>query len=258
MDKAPARKRRWRNLLLDPRFQLKYASAIALTGGVVFAVLGGMFYAQVRVNTELAVLDSAPAGLAPRRAPAPVEAPPTEPAEGQIIVEAQPIVPTEAAPEPEQAEPPADFEAELASRLAAEDGRLRWRLVISWLILVVALFLLGILATHRIVGPIYVVDRYVRRLTAGEPVHPRHLRRGDEFQELFERVNEMARTILATRQAELDALEAVRAGLAGRLAKAKGQALDADTVRGWFDAELAPLDALIAERRRYLEAAAQK
>lgn len=242
-DDSPVRKRRLRNFLLDPGFQLKYAALIALTGGVVFGVMGGLFYAQVRVSTEIAALDRvARAPVAPTPTPGAEAAPPPVAPPAGLQVEAQPIE-VVGDPVPPSAEPLPDdqgaFDAELADRLAEDDGRLRMKLVVSWVVLVTALFALGILATHRIVGPLYVVDRYLARIIAGEPVRFRPLRKGDEFQELFERVQELAAQLDRERAEDVraidDALRAIRA-------EARGADPEA------LAAALAPLEALAAER----------
>lgn len=241
-----ARKRRLRNFLLDPRFQLKYAALIALTGGLVFGVMGTLFYVQVRESSTLAVMDEA---APPVRARAP-QAPPVEaPAPTGVVIEAQAIEPVGTPPPPvELPVADVDFQAELRARMAEEDTRLVWKLVISWLVLVVLLFALGILTTHRIVGPLYVVDRNLARLMAGEPVRPRPLRRGDEFQALFDRVAALGLR-WQTRETEEGALiaEALDA-LQAKIAAAGDAPVTAATVGEWAADALAPLVALAAEK----------
>ncbi len=240
----PVRKRRLRNFLLDPRFQLKYALLIALTGGALFGVMGGLFYAQVRVTTEMAALDHLEARGMPKtpRAPA-VEPPAPAPSSGGVEIEAEPIevIGHDTAPvaEPGVEGDQGAFEAELEKRLADGDSRLMWRLVICWLVLVVMLFILGILVTHRIVGPLYVVDRYLRRIIDSEPVRFRPLRKGDEFQALFERVKQLAHQLDRERAEDVSTIEAA---LAAVRQHARGADPDA------LAAALAPLEALAAER----------
>lgn len=240
-DGSPVRKRRLRNFLLDPAFQLKYAALIALTGGLVFGVMGALFYGQVRVSTEIAALDR----LGGRAAPAPVETPEAEapkpaPSTNGFKVESEPIeVVGKEAPVEAPTESAGVFEDELEQRLAEGDTRLLTRLVICWAVLVLMLFLLGILVTHRIVGPLYVVDRYLARIIAGDPVQFRPLRKGDEFQALFERVQELAAQLDRERAHDVatieGALRAVRQHARGADPEALAQAL-------------APLEALAAER----------
>lgn len=246
------RKRRLRNFLLDPRFQLKYASLIALTGGLVFGVMGGLFYTQVRVSSALAVLDSAAVvPSAPLRTP---KAPEQAAAPSGVVIEAEVIEPVDGPGSDPEAELAAEddlaggFEAELRARMAAEDGRLVWKLVISWLVLVVLLFALGILATHRIVGPLYVVDRNLARLMAGKPVRPRPLRRGDEFQALFDRVAALGLRWQTARTEEKMVIEGALDALQARIEGAGDSPVPPATVAVWAADALAPLVALAAEK----------
>ncbi len=244
-DDSPVRKRRLRNFLLDPRFQLKYAALIALTGGLLFGVMGALFYGQVRVSTEIAAIDRLAGRAAPRPAPAApaAEKPKPAPAPSGFRVESEPIeVIGDDAPPPTDPTPegrPAAFEDELEQRLAEGDTRLLTRLVICWAVLVVMLFLLGILVTHRIVGPLYVVDRYLGRIIAGEPVRFRPLRKGDEFQALFERVQELAAQLDRERAHDVATIEAALRAVRQHARGAEPEALAA---------ALAPLEALAAER----------
>ena len=57
------RKRSYRNFLLDRRFQLKYATLIALTGGVIFGVMAMLFFDKVKENSDLAAIDAAAAAV---------------------------------------------------------------------------------------------------------------------------------------------------------------------------------------------------
>lgn len=240
-DAPQVRKRRLRNFLLDPRFQVKYALLIALTGGVLFGVMGGLFYGQVKVSTDMAAIDR----LGGRAAPAPqteAEAPKPPPKPQGIAVEAEPIeVIGDEAPavDPSVAGDGEAFQDELEERLDEDDRGLLWKLVLGCLELVLALFALGILVTHRIVGPLYVVDRYLRRIIAGERVRFRPLRKGDEFQGLFERVQELAAQLDRERAHDVatieTALDAIRRAARGA---------DPDALA----AALAPLEALAAER----------
>lgn len=243
-DTAPVRKRRLRNFLLDPAFQLKYALLIALTGGALFGVMGGLFYAQVRVNTEIAALDHLAVRSAPKAPAAPTtEKPAPAPAPSGIQIDSEPIEvvghDTATVDGPAVEGDQGAFEAELERRLAEGDSRLMWRLVICWLVLVVMLFVLGILVTHRIVGPLYVVDRYLGRIIAGEPVRFRPLRKGDEFQALFERVKELAGQLDRERAEDVSTIEAA-------LDAVRLHARGADPAA--LAAALAPLEALAAER----------
>lgn len=144
---------------------------------------------------------------------------------------------------------------ELEEKLAEEDRKVLLALVGSLLALLGGLSLLGILATHRIVGPIYVVDRYVQRVKDGKPVHPRRLRRGDEFQELYNHVNEMATALRDERLREAEALEVMLSKLTVRLEVLTRQGGEAAEQATRMAEELSAARELLAARRAYLNAA---
>jgi signal transduction histidine kinase len=50
---------------------------------------------------------------------------------------------------------------------------------------------LGIVVTHRIAGPIYRIEQDLKRLLQGEKIEPIHIRRGDEFQEFVNIINQV-------------------------------------------------------------------
>ena len=195
-------KRHLRNLLLDRRFQLKYAVAIALSGGLIFGGLGLVVDQKVQHNTELAAMGGS------------------------------------AGP----------FEAELRSRMSAEDEELRWTLAASLLAVVGLLFVVGIAATHKIVGPVYVVERHLAALAEGKAINLRPLRQGDEFQSLFRQVRALARRLEGERRGTAEAIERALQTFEARLASADA-ALEPDQVMAWLREDLGPLVGLAEAQR---------
>jgi methyl-accepting chemotaxis protein len=58
---------------------------------------------------------------------------------------------------------------------------------------VIALFgLLSIFVTHKIVGPLFSIDRTIREMAAGNLTVRAHIRKGDELQEFHHNFNAMA------------------------------------------------------------------
>jgi hypothetical protein len=110
-----------------------------------------------------------------------------------------------------------EMAAQLSAELAEEDRKVLLQLIGFWLNLEAQLAVIGILATHRIVGPIYVVDRYIQRIKDGIPIFPRPLRRGDEFQDLYRHVNELAIALKQDRHNEAVVLETFLARVEVRL-----------------------------------------
>lgn len=76
-----------------------------------------------------------------------------------------------------------------------------------------------IIATHRICGPLFVLQRYMSQLAAGQLPTLRPLRRKDEFKELYAVCSRAIESLRATREAELTLIgqadEAVQHGLRG-------------------------------------------
>lgn len=111
------------------------------------------------------------------------------------------------------------------------------------MLLAAALGLLGVIVTHRVAGPVFVMGHYLRVLADGRFPRMRTLRRSDELKEFF-------RTFI-------DAVEALK------VREARHAAVLEDAVRRMQDAvrsapELAPaieaLEAAIRERRLALAA----
>lgn len=257
------RKRSFKNFLLDPRFQLKYATLIALTGGLIFGVMAWFFFDKVRENSQLAAIDIAALQSPP---PAPTDAPEVK-APGvapKVKIDRQPVqinaepLKMEADPAPVgeavgPVPPPSDvdFHKELRDQLDKQDAPILWWLAGSLLVLVTALFLIGILATHRIVGPIYVVNMYVRKIMAGEPVRQRALRKGDEFQQLFDDVNEMAAALTDERRNDVERVERALTMLTARVEGLEGEITRAQLL-AWLDDCLASAREMVEEKRRYV------
>jgi methyl-accepting chemotaxis protein len=147
--------------------------------------------------------------------------------------------------------PDAAFAAEMQAQLLAEDRKVLLILVGFWLALVATLFVVGILATHRIVGPLYVMDRYIRRIKDGRAVHARPLRRGDEFQNLYNHINEMAESLRADRLAEVEALQRVLDRAEVRLESLRTRPGGAELATA-LDEDLEPIRALVQKKRGWL------
>lgn len=64
-------------------------------------------------------------------------------------------------------------------------------LVMGLALLVIFLTLLGILITHKMVGPIWVLKRNLEKVTQGSYGSLMNLRKGDEFQDVKDEYNKM-------------------------------------------------------------------
>ena len=66
-----------------------------------------------------------------------------------------------------------------------------WKHLLITLALLVPLTLaIGILVTHRVAGPLYRFEEYLKAVARGEPVGRCHIRKGDECQSLCDAVND--------------------------------------------------------------------
>ncbi|MCZ6597744.1 MAG: hypothetical protein O7B99_08915 [Planctomycetota bacterium] len=68
-------------------------------------------------------------------------------------------------------------------------------LLISFGLILPLTFAVGVLATHRIAGPVHHFETYLRRVSQGQATGPCKIRKGDELQELCAIINEVTRTL---------------------------------------------------------------
>ena len=70
--------------------------------------------------------------------------------------------------------------------------------VVSLLGLLPATFVVGLLVTHRIVGPLYRFETHLTKLLAGETKAACTIRKGDELQELCDLINRATEPMRST------------------------------------------------------------
>ncbi len=70
-------------------------------------------------------------------------------------------------------------------------------LVVSFILLLPITMIVGILATHRIAGPIFRFEKYLQEVIAGETTDECQLRSGDELHELCGLINRSTALIRA-------------------------------------------------------------
>ncbi|HBQ21630.1 MAG: hypothetical protein A2Z91_02650 [Deltaproteobacteria bacterium GWA2_38_16] len=75
--------------------------------------------------------------------------------------------------------------------------------------LIIFLTLLGILITHKMVGPILVLKRKLDQIAQGLYDMPMNLRRGDEFQDVKEKFNDMLSHLQHRTQEEINTLNSI-------------------------------------------------
>jgi hypothetical protein len=94
-----------------------------------------------------------------------------------------------------------------------ESSKVFWAVGIFVVLEVVGLFLWGILVTHRIAGPLFIIDRYLGALRSGIYPDMRPLRRHDELQHFFESFSSTVDALRDRDQKELEIIEATLAQL---------------------------------------------
>jgi len=171
----PKPRRKLRNYLLDPQFQMKYVGMVVGVTFVVASVLGALVYDFSTSLTESMMAN-------------------------ELLLD--------------EYQGAASFQQIQESAEAADRRVLMW-IVLGVLTLVVALGLTGIVVTHKVVGPAYKMRLLVGEIGEGKLTLSGRLRRGDELQTLFESVEEMIDRLRDEREGqigELDrAINAIRA-----------------------------------------------
>lgn len=109
------------------------------------------------------------------------------------------------------------LDAAYSKQVAALDTSTIYYLIGFVLLMAIALFFWGILMTHRVAGPIFLVTRYLRQMAEGNLPRIRPLRRHDELRELFETFADMVAELY-----QKDKLEAKLIGQAAQELQEKG------------------------------------
>lgn len=95
----------------------------------------------------------------------------------------------------------------------------------SGVALVALLLLMGIVITHRVVGPVHKMKRLLRRVSTGRLVIEDRLRRGDELEDLFDTFLQMTYSLRAQQLARIKTLD-------GTLRRAEASGTPEEVVEG--------------------------
>lgn len=114
-----------------------------------------------------------------------------------------------------------------AQRMAIDTDRRNLKLTLGGtaVVLLCLLFAMGIVITHRIVGPVHKMKRLLRRVSTGRLVIEERLRRGDELEDLFDTFLQMTYSLRAIQKARLATLD-------GTLKRAENSDTPDDVVDG--------------------------
>lgn len=83
----------------------------------------------------------------------------------------------------------ADAAVDMPALAAAAAVNAGWVLAGSFAVLLPLTLLVGVLITHRIAGPVYRLETFLKQVESGEAREECRLRKGDELQELCALVN---------------------------------------------------------------------
>jgi nitrogen fixation/metabolism regulation signal transduction histidine kinase len=205
---ADARRRKT-SYLLDPRFQLKWTSYLVAVVLVVMTSLG-----VVIARTAGHASDTA--AVAVKQAEKAYE----ESRSNSVLAKrtAQLAAPDNAAlaaiMDESLGEVDSQAEKNLADVRKQKDGieedrkNLRHLMLASGAALLLLLLCMGIIITHRIVGPVHKMKRLLRRVSTGRLVVDERLRKGDELEDLFETFLQMTYSLRAMQKARIATLDA--------------------------------------------------
>jgi HAMP domain-containing protein len=176
----PKYKRRVRNMLVDKRFQLKYTALVVVLGLAIFGVLGALYFNERKVSSELLeVGDTLEKGM--------------ELPEG---IEASDYA----------AESLQELEADMEPEVETRDAKVVYAMLGAVAFLVLFLIGAGIYVTHKMVGPLYAIEMFMRAVQEGRWASIRPLRKGDEFNRLSEEFMRLADAVRGRHEEELPAL----------------------------------------------------
>jgi len=84
---------------------------------------------------------------------------------------------------------------DISSALTIQSAKelMQWdKYIVRVVLLLIAAFLAGIFLSHKIIGPIYRLEDFVKRLNEGKFEQKLNLRSGDEFMNLANQLNELS------------------------------------------------------------------
>jgi nitrogen fixation/metabolism regulation signal transduction histidine kinase len=205
---ADARRRKT-SYLLDPRFQLKWTSYLVAVVLVVMTALG-----VVIARTASHASDTADVAVK-QAEKAYKESQSNSILAKQCAQSVAPDNPTLAAiMDDSLGEVDSQSEKNLADvrlqKTGIEEDRVKLRRLMlgSAGALLLLLLLMGIIITHRIVGPVHKMKRLLRRVSTGRLVVDERLRKGDELEDLFETFLQMTYSLRAMQRARIATLDA--------------------------------------------------
>lgn len=107
--------------------------------------------------------------------------------------------------------------------VATQSATLLWLMIAIALMMTLALGLFGLLVTHRVAGPVYVMSHYLNVLARGRYPMMRPLRRNDELKDFFGGFQTAIESLRTREVAEAEVIEQVLAQFEGAAATPETQ-----------------------------------
>jgi methyl-accepting chemotaxis protein len=167
---GPNAKRKLRNYLLVPAFQLKYTAMVVGVTLIVAGVLGIQAYRYSTGQTQMVTINMMEA-------------------KGSAVDDR--------------------FVKDLERYSQDADRKVAAGIISGVLLMAIALGITGILVTHRLVGPVFRLKGWVREVKDGRlRIDTGRLRKHDELQDLFESFHDMVVSWRAIQEREIAQLDA--------------------------------------------------
>jgi len=214
--------------LIDPRFQLKWTAYLVVSVVVVMAVLGFVIArtasrasdtAEIAVEqAKKAYQESQSNNILSRR---------TLELAGGDNPALQAVMNDSLNAEDVKQEKNLEEVRQRQNDIARDRRNIQILLGSAGLVLVILLLLMGIVITHRVVGPVHKMKRLLRRVSTGRLVIEDRLRRGDELEDLFDTFLQMTYSLRAQQLARIATLDGTL-----RKAEKNGQTVPEDVIEG--------------------------
>lgn len=218
----PPNKRSAKNLLIDPRFQLKYTALLLIVAGLLSVVLGSLLWTSSRAVIRQSHQTVEQGRQTVKRGQRTIE----ESKKVSDVVEMN--IAREYADSPELAKMFNSDTDKRKAELYQEQQRLQndakaleqqaknivvqqkkaWQFLIGGLVVFVVLIaLIGIVFTHKIAGPVYKMTGLLNQVGQGVLYVDSGLRKGDELVSFFETFRVMVEQLRERQQHDATALE---------------------------------------------------
>jgi len=134
----------------------------------------------------------------------------------------------------------------IKDKLATEDSKIMIYLIAFVIAIFLSLVIWGILITHRIAGPIFIISRYVDSIADGKIPETRPLRKKDELKEFFDKFSRMLDALKERENVDLVAINDTLKTLDNL------KEIIPQDKRGEIEREIAELNKIIERKKNFI------